>query len=313
MRPSVLGPVALLFALAIASVAVASGNSTDAVVTSGKRALKRRSLLITDSNFNEVQVIHVAAGVPTTLSFRQPLRAESVILADVSNAFLPVKATESSIVLIPKHDLSHRSMTTLTVTLADGTILPLLLTTIAGEADIGVDINVALVKQAPPESATVLKASLVQLRAELDECRADQGSAGIAKLASLVLQQDLSRPTVFERHELHRRDKQERLLVDVRQAYRIFGHTYLVLTLENRDPSRIWVLDHPELALTGSNQSIDVQVVSFQMDTTTIAPNETGKVVVAFQTPPQGSSNSFSLQLLEKNGSRHVRLDGLSL
>lgn len=313
MRRSVLAPVALLSAFALTHLAAASPKATDGVVVSGKRALKRRSVLITDANFNEVQVVHVAAGVPTTLSFRQPLRAESVILADVTNAFLPVKATESSIVLIPKRDLGQRSMTTLTVTLADGTILPLLLTTVAGEADIGVDITIALVKQAPPESATVLKASLAQLRSELDECRADQGNAGIAKLVSLLLQQDVSRPQVFERHELHRRDKQERLLVEMRQAYRIFGHTYVVLTLENRDPARAWVLDHPELTLAGGNQSIDVQVVAFQMDTPSIAPNETGKVVVAFQTPNQGSSNAFSLQLLEKNGSRHVRLDGLSL
>jgi uncharacterized protein (TIGR02268 family) len=313
MRPSVLGALALVSVLAFPGVLAASGSASDAVVTSGKRALKRRSLLVTDANFNEVQVIHVAAGVPTTLSFRQALRPESVILADTTNAFLPVKATETSIVLIPKRDLSQRSMTTLTVTLADGTILPLVLSTIAGEADIGVDINVALVKQAPPESAAVLKASVAQLRAELDECRADQGSAGIAKLASLVLQQELSRPQVFERHELGRRDKQERLLVDVRQAYRIFGHTYLVLTLENRDPSRTWVLDRPELTVVNGNQFIDVHVVSFQMDTVAIAPNETGKVVVAFQTPPQGSGNSFNLQLLEKNGSRHVKLDGLSL
>ena len=312
MRPSPFGPIALCCALAFAAVAPAAGKATDAVVTSGKRALKRRSLLITDANFNEVQVIHVAGGVPTTLSFRQPLRAESVILADVTNAFLPVKATENSIVLIPKRDLGQRSMTTLTVTLADGTILPLVLTSVAGEADIGVDINVALVKQAPPESAAALKTSLLQLRGELDECRADQGSAGIAKLASVVLQQDLSRPQVFERHELHRRDKQERLLVDVRQAYRIFGHTYLVLTLENRDPSRVWVLDHPELVLTDANQTIDVQIVSFLMDIPAIAPNEIGKVVLAFQTPTQGSG-SFTLKLLEKHGSRHVRLDGLSL
>jgi uncharacterized protein (TIGR02268 family) len=299
--------------LALSDVAAAPGSASDAVVMSGRRALKRRSLQVTDANFNEVQVVHVAAGVPTTLSFRQSLRPESVILADTTNAFLPLKATETSIVLIPRRDLGHRSMTTLTVTLADGTILPLLLTTIAKEADIGVDINVSLVKQAPPESTAILKASVAQLRAELDECRADQGNAGIAKLASLVLQQDLARPQVFERHELRRRDKQERLLVDVRQAYRIFGHTYVVLTLENRDPSRTWVLDHPELAVTGGGQSLDVQVVAFQMDTVAIAPNETGKVVVAFQTPPQGSSNSFSLQLLEKNGSRHVKLDGLSL
>jgi uncharacterized protein (TIGR02268 family) len=313
MRPSTLGAAALLTVLAGTGTPAASRKDSDAVVTSGKRALKRRSLVVTDANFNEVQVVHVAAGVPTTLSFRQPLRAESVILADVTNAFLPVKATESSIVLIPKRDLGQRAITTLTVTLADGTILPLLLTTVPGEADIGVDISVALVQQAPPESATVLKASLLELRSELDECRADQGSAGIAKLASLVLQQDLSRPQVFERHELHRRDKQERLLVDVRAAYRIFGHTYLVVVLENRDPSRAWVLDRPELAVTGGSQSIDVPVAIFRMDTTAISPNETGKLVVAFQTPPQGSGNSLSLQLLEKNGSRHVRLDGLSL
>jgi len=313
MRPSALGALALVSVLALSDVAAAPGSASDAVVMSGRRALKRRSLQVTDANFNEVQVVHVAAGVPTTLSFRQSLRPESVILADTTNAFLPLKATETSIVLIPKRDLGHRSMTTLTVTLADGTILPLLLTTVAKEADIGVDINVALVRQAPPESASVCKASVLQLRAELDECRADQGSAGIAKVASLVLQQDLARPQVFERHEVRRRDKQERLLVDVRQAYRIFGHTYLVVTLENRDPSRAWVLDRPELAVNGGNQSIDVQVAAFQMDMPAIAPNETGKVVVAFQTPPQSSGNSFSLQLLEKNGSRHVKLDGLSL
>jgi uncharacterized protein (TIGR02268 family) len=313
MRPSALGALGLASALALSDVAAAPGSASDAVVTSGKRALKRRSLLVTDANFNEVQVVHVAAGVPTTLSFRQPLRPESVILADTTNAFLPVKATETSIVLIPKRDLGHRSMTTLTVTLADGTILPLLLSTISGEADIGVDITVSLVKQAPPESAAAFKASMVQLRSELDECRADQGSAGIAKLASLVLQQDLARPQVFERHEVRRRDKQERLLVDVRQAYRIFGHTYLVVTLENRDPSRTWMLDRPEVSVTGSGQPIDVQVVAYQMDLPTIAPNETGKVVVAFSTPPQGTGNSFTLQLLEKNGSRHVKLDGLSL
>jgi uncharacterized protein (TIGR02268 family) len=312
MRPSALGALALL-SLVAPDVAAAPAGPGDAVVMSGKRALKRRSLLVTDANFNEVQVVHVAAGVPTTLSFRQPLRPESVILADITNAFLPVKATETSIVLIPKRDLGRRSMTTLTVTLADGTILPLLLTTVAKEADIGVDINVALVKQAPPEAASVCKASVVQLRAELDECRADQGSAGIAKLASLVLQQDLSRPQAFERHEVRRRDKQERLLVDVQKAYRIFGHTYVVLTLENRDPSRAWVLDRPELSVSGANQSLDIQVAAYQTDMAAIAPNETGKVVVAFQTPPQASGNSFTLQLLEKNGSRHVKLDGLSL
>ena len=302
---------ALIVALLLGEGALGAGPPD--VVTSGKRSLKRRTLSVTDANFNDVQVIHVAGGVPTTVSFRQPIRPESVILADTANVFLPVKASEASIVLIPKRDLGRRSTTTLTVTLADGTIVPLVLATIPREADIGVDVDVALVTRAPAESATALKASAAQLRADLDECRANQGAAGVAKVAGLVLQQDVSQPQVFERHEVGRRDKQERLLVEVRQVYRVFGHSYLLVTLENRDPSRTWVLDHPELSATGGGQSVDVQVVSFQMDPVSLAPNETAKLVVAFRTPPQGSTNSFRLQLLEKNGSRHVKLDGLSL
>jgi uncharacterized protein (TIGR02268 family) len=313
MRPSFRRPGRSAALLAALLVGLGADAAPDTVVTTGRRALQRRTLKVTDGNFNEVQVIHVAGGIPTTVSFRQPIRPESVILADTTNAFLPVKASEASIVLIPRKDLGRKSTTTLTVTLADGTILPLLLATVPKEADIGVELDVALVQRAPAESAPVLKAAAAQLRAELDDCRADQGAAGVAKVAGLVLQQDPAQPQVFERHSIGRRDKQERLLVEVRQVYRVFGHSYLLVLLENRDPSRTWVLDHPELASTGGGQVVDIQVASFQMDPAALGPNESGKVVVAFKTPPQGSTASFRLQLLEKNGSRHVTLDGLSL
>jgi len=307
----------LLGTLALAVVAAeaeARPSGPGGIVRPAPRTLKRRSLAITDANLNEVQTIHVAGGVPTTLSFRQAIRPETVILADTSDAFLPLKATETSIVLIAKRDLGPRAVATLTVTLTDGTIVPLLLATARHEADIGVDIGVSLVQKARPESTSAMKASLLQLRAELDECRADSGAAGVAKLARLVLEQeqDASGTPVFLRQEVHRRDKQHRLLVEVVRAYRLFGHTYLLLTVENRDPSAPWVLERSEVTATGNGQSTDVHVLALETDTPAISPNETAKVVVAWAIPPQGSGDGFRLQLLEKNGTRHVRLEGLS-
>jgi len=277
------------------------------------RKLQRRTLVLTDANLNDVQVIHVAGGVPTSLSFSQPIRPSSVILADTSDAFLPLRATETSLVLLPRRDLKPTALATLSVTLADGTLLPLVLATVRGEADLGVDIQLALVHKARPESPAALKASLAQLHAELDECRANTGAAGVASVARMVLEKDAPGPHAFARMDVRRRDKQERLLVELARSYRLFGHTYLVLTLENRDPSLAWVLDHPELTATGNGQSADVHVVSFEMDVPSIGPNETGRLVIAFPTPVLERGGEFRLRLLEKHGTRHVRLDGLSL
>jgi hypothetical protein len=36
-------------------------------------------------------------------------------------------------------------------------------------------------------------------------------------------------------------------------------------------------------------------------------------VVILFPTPPQSSAQRFDVQLYEKNGNRHVLLEGLSL
>jgi uncharacterized protein (TIGR02268 family) len=305
--------LATALVLAAAGSASAGPRRAEANSRQSPRTLKRRTLAITDANLNEVQTIHVGGGIPTTVSFRQAIRPESVILADTSDVFLPLKASESSIVLIAKRDLAPHTVATLTVTLADGTIVPLLLTTEPREADIGVDIGVSLVQKARPESAQALKASVLELRAELEECRTDTGTAGVAKVARLVLQEEGSGRREVEVRDLHRRDKQERLLVEVVRAYRFFGHSYLVLTLENRDPGRPWALDRPELTAIGNGSTTDVHIAFFELDVPVLGAGEAGKLVVAFPTPPPGSGESFRLELHEKNGSRQVRLDGLSL
>jgi hypothetical protein len=215
------------------------------------------------------------------------------------------------VVLIPTRDLAPRAVATLTVTLADGTLVPLLLETNPRTADIAVDVSVSLSTRAAPDSVPALKASLLQLRGELDECRADAG-AGVRKLAHLILEQDTAGTQPMLRQDLHRRDKQERLLVELVRAYRLFGHTYVVLTLENRDPSLSWVLDRPEVSATGGRESMDLPVLAFETDAPVLQPNEIGHLVVTFRSPP-ASSERFQLRLLEKNGSRHVHLEGLSL
>jgi uncharacterized protein (TIGR02268 family) len=297
----------------LAALALGLGAEKPSSHPAPPRRLERRTVAVTDASFHDVPVVHVAKGVPTTVSFGQTIRRESILLADTSDAFLPPRATDTTVVLIPIRDLAPRTVATLTVTLADGTLVPLLLETDARVTDIAVDVAVNLSRKSAPESVSGLKTTVLQLRGELDECRGDSGKAGVAKLARLVLEQDVSGNVPMLRQEVHRRDKQERLLVELLRAYRLFGHTYLLLTVENRDPSAAWVLDRPELSAAGGRESMEVPVLAFEVDVPVLQPNETGHLVLAFRSPLTASGERFQLRLLEKNGTRHVRVEGLSL
>jgi uncharacterized protein (TIGR02268 family) len=302
--------IVLVLALALPVLATAAPPKGGA-----KRELKRRTLTITDASTSTVSPLHVAGGVPTTLTFQLPVKENGVLLADVGGKFYPPQLTEQSVVLVAKSDLRPKDVTTLEVTLVDGTILPFALVQAKAEVDLQVDVVVALEKRAAPESPTGLKTALAQVRAQLDECQATAGDAGTAKVAALILGQDLDKAQAFtvERRSLHRLDKQARLLVELRNVYRLFNLTYAVLTVENRDPSRMWVLDRAEVGLMANSQTSDVKVLSFASELSGIPSDESSKVVVVFNTPPQGVEHRFFLSLLEKNGNRHVRLEDLSL
>jgi hypothetical protein len=56
-----------------------------------------------------------------------------------------------------------------------------------------------------------------------------------------------------------------------------------------------------------------VKVLSVQTELATLPPDVAEKVVVAFATPPQSAYQKVSLSLMEKEGPRHVVLDGLEL
>jgi len=277
-----------------------------------KRTLVRRALLISDATLTTIPEVRVAAGVPTTLAFRQPLNEKLITLADVTDSFLPVRSTARTVQLIPKTELAAGTLTTLTLSLADGTVLPFLLTSATRDVDVQIDIDVKLDKEAPSESSQALRILTEQLRSRLEDCVAGSDSVGVSKVAAFIVKEDPDKPQVLESHAIHALDKQSRLLVEVKRAYRLFGHTYVVLTVENRDSSKAWVFDRTEISLTG-DETTELKVSSSSTDTPSIGPDEVLKLVIAFVTPPQTAKQHFAVALFEKNGSRHVRLENLGL
>jgi len=95
----------------------------------------------------------------------------------------------------------------------------------------------------------------------------------------------------------------------LQHIYRLFSHSYVLLTIENRDPSRTWVLDKPEVKLFGGRDSQSLKVVTFDTDLKTLPPAEVAKVVVVLDTPAQMVGQRYALTLLEKGGARHVTMD----
>lgn len=294
----------------VATLAAASGKAPAAEARQVKRELRRRTLAINDANVSSLPEIHVAGGTATVVSFQVPLRDGGAFIADVKGLMNPLTQSERFLVLVPKKDLP--APLPLNVSLADGTVLTFKLVSTATDADAQVDVLLDLQRHAAPDSAAALKASLQSVRAQLDECQAGSAAAGVAKIATLFVQQSLEAPHAFERHAIRGGDKQSRLLVEARWVYRLLGMTYLVLTVENRDPVKPWVLDRAEVKLLGRS-TVDVKVLSVQAELATLPPDVAEKVVVAFTTPPQAARQKMSLTLLEREGARHVVLDGLEL
>jgi len=214
------------------------------------------------------------------------------------------------VILVPKADLAQPAA--LNVTLSDGTVLSFKLVSIPKEADVQVDVVLALKDRATPGSIQGLKTTIEQLRGELDECQASSATAGASKIAALFLGQNLDEPQVFDRHELRGRDKQSRLLVEGRWIYRLVGLTYMVFTVENRDPVKPWALDRAEVKLAGTGEATDLRILAAASEDAVVAPGQATKVVVAFKTPPHSGSHKYTVALLEKGGGRRVVLEGLT-
>jgi uncharacterized protein (TIGR02268 family) len=275
-----------------------------------RRELRRRTLTIDDQALGSLPELHVAGGSATILTFEIPVRDNGAIITDTRGLFHPPTQTDKTVILVPKADLAQPAA--LNVTLSDGTVLSFKLVSVPKEADVQVDVVLALQSRAAPGSVQGLKTTIEQLRGELDECQASSATAGAAKIASLFLGQSLDEPQVFDRHEFRGRDKQDRLLVEGRWIYRLVGLTYMLFTVENRDPVKPWSLDRAEVKVSGSGETQDVRVLAASAEDAPVAPGQATKIVVAFKTPAKSTSHRYTVTFVEKGGGRRVVLEGLT-
>jgi uncharacterized protein (TIGR02268 family) len=275
-----------------------------------RRELRRRTLVIDDQTIGSLSELHVAGGSATILTFEVPVVPNGALIMDAPDLFHPPTQSDKTVILVPKVDLGRPIP--LSIALTDGTALSFKMVTVPKDADVQVDVVLKLKSRAPPDSAEALRTTVAQLRGELDECRGSSASAGAAKLAALLLAQNLDEPQTFERHSMRGGDKQNRLLVEARWAYKLVGLTYLVFNVANRDPDRSWVLDRAEVKLTGGAEPTDLSVLASAGSVDVLAPGQEGKVIVAFKTPTQTTSHRFTVTFVEKDGDRRVVLEGLS-
>lgn len=293
----------------VAVVLLAAGASAAPKRATHERELRRRALTVDDANVSALPEIHVAKGVSTVLTFPVALREGGAFVADVKNVMDILSQSERVVLIVPKQDLA--GPLALNVTLADGTVLTFKLVSVRTDVDVQVDLAVALERRNSAESPSALKESLTHVRAQLEECQAMSGVGGVAKVASLLVAQDLDSPHAFERRAARGGDRQSRLLVQARWVYRLLGTTYVVLAVENRDAARTWVLERAEVKLAGKGPATSVKVLSAVTEMPALPPDVQEKVVVAFNTPARERDQGFTLSLFEKDGSRHVLLENL--
>ena len=305
--------VLLLLAAPVAAQAAGKPSATTpgAAKPGAARELRRRTLTFTDASVTTLPELYVAGGTATVVTFQVPIAEGGAIPGTSKELFFPISQTDKTIIIVPKSDLA--GPVPLNVSLTDGTVLTFKCVSSRAFADAQVDVLLALEKRAAQESPVALKATIGQLRSQLDECRATTGDAGALKLASLLIQQSLEKPQTFTRHPLRALNKENRLLAEARWSYRLLGLMYVVLTVENRDPERAWVIDRAEVKVNGSANNTDVQVKTVTAEFPVLAPDTSERVVVAFTTPASDVSQSVTLTLHEKDGNRRISLSNLDL
>jgi len=272
------------------------------------RELRHRTLTFDDRE-DALPEVHVAGGATTLLTFPGPVVDGGAVLADPRGLFYPPTQTDRTVIVAPRADLA--APVALHVSLVDGTVLTFQLASVAGESDAQVDVALAFRARAPADSAPALRRALEACRAEADESRSGAGQLGSRALAALLVgDPDGRRP--FDRRPLRGGDRQDGMLVDGSFAYRMGGLTFLLFHVENRDPARPWTFERAEARVEGAGEVADLRVIAGVAEPPTLGPGEVGRVAVAFPGAPRAPGQRLTVTLREKDGGRHVVLDGLS-
>jgi uncharacterized protein (TIGR02268 family) len=256
-----------------------------------------------------VPEVHVAPGYGTVLTFQSTVR-EAKTLRAAAALFQTVAWQERNVVVVPKRVVKTPVM--LAVTMTDGATFSFSLLT---RKSVDMQVNVL---RAAVDSPEALQRQVGALTTQLGECRDSSEKMGPYNVASFVLSQSTQvhgreQPQVFESHELRGADKQSRLLVEARRVYRVLGYTFVVLSVDNRDPQRSWSLGRAEVRVTGSKNS-ELTVDAQRAEQAELLPDNQERVIVGFRTPPEvGPKDRYTITLKEKDGLRQAQLTDLEL
>ncbi len=202
----------------------------------------------------------------------------------------------------------HRAL--LTVTLQDGRPLNFrVLVVPSGEpADATVEVRVPSEGGAlPPQCEAPMQA----LRDQLAECRDTRGDAGLRLISEMLVAAPTEKAAV-EWRPVHFRDKQNRIFVEAVDAVRLYDFSWLRIRIENRDPGKAWVLGDVTAAIVGPGPRRSPLKVVYVASHPTLRAEEETLIVLAYRTPQAPSGASLEVRILEKDGVRHVVLEGLT-
>jgi len=303
-RPQYLKPLLLLVALSLVCSVMAASPPVS------KPQPQHRSLYLFGEPNEPAPEIQVAARTSSTLRFELPPSPSRATLGGWADRFEPPLVGGSSVVVVPLHALSSTDRVPLTVTLADGTVLPFTLVPAQDTVDVQVDVF------PHAESAKALRRALDEaqeenkkLRSEVHRYQQEQLSTEHA-LATLFVREEHVALRSQERQKWSLRGEEFDLKVHLIETFNTTHHAAFVFTLTNTSRTQSWDLQEVRLTSerTGEEKAIAVRTL---LDS--IAPGKTGTFVVVTAMLPEGTEEKFLLEVFKRGGLRDIGLMGVTL
>jgi uncharacterized protein (TIGR02268 family) len=258
----------------------------------------------------------VAARTSTTLRFEIPPSPSLTKLGGWEARFEPLLVGGNSVVFVSLHELSPKDRVPLTVTLLDGTVLPF--TLVAAQETVDTQVDVFL----DTESVRALQGALKDEREEKRKLQAEtlrhqqEALSTEHALATLVLNK------AFEKRALSTRQrwtlKSPDIGADIEADVDLLllpekivpGYVAAVFTITNKSREQPWTLGEVRLTNMATGEGKPYAV---RMHSTSIAPGQTGQLVIVTSLLKPKGSGSFLMEVFRKIGLRDFAFIDLKL
>jgi uncharacterized protein (TIGR02268 family) len=302
-RPQSLKPLLLLAALSLVCLLMAASPPVSWPQP------RHRSLYLSAEANEPASEIQVAARTSSTLRFDLPPTPSRAVLGGWADRFEPPLVGGGSVVIFPLHALSPKDRVPLTVTLADGTVLPFTLVPAQETVDTQVDVFLHM------ESVHALRQTLKEERAEKEKLQAEnlrhqqESLSTEHALATLILNKALLESAYKKTQRWTSQEPSLAADIDLLLPNIAPGYAAAVFTITNNESEQPWTLGEVRLTnkVTGQRKPCAVR-----MRSPSIAPGQTGQVVIVTSLS-QRQDELFLLEVFRKNGLRDFAFVDLSL